>query len=118
MLGRFHIEGENEFLCPMTSFKWFLVAASNGHHESQLRVARMYETGLGVPKNKSLGRSWRLKASESTSNDDQFRVDVIDICGILKEKALNGYPEDQFAAALAFKKQEMIIGLKQLVTIC
>jgi TPR repeat protein len=104
MLGLFHIEGENEFLCPMTSFKWFLMAASNGHHESQLRVARMYETGSGVPKNKSLGRSWRLKASKSTSNDDQFRVDVIDICGILKEKALNGYPEDQFAAALSLQE--------------
>jgi hypothetical protein len=53
MLGLFHIEGENEFLCPMTPFKWFLMAASNGHHESQLRVTRMNETGLGVPKNKS-----------------------------------------------------------------
>jgi len=103
-LGQLYIEGENVTLCPVTSFKWFLLASSNGHRESQLRVASMYETGLGVLKNKTLARSFRLKASMNTSNDEQFGVDVIDYSDVLKEKAMAGYPEDQYAVALCLEE--------------
>jgi len=59
------------------AYKEFLVAAREGHADSQFNVALMYELGLGVSKDEKEAVVWYDKAAAQGSAAAQFNLGVL-----------------------------------------
>jgi hypothetical protein len=57
-LGQLHENGHGVTRCNAGAFDWYLRSARNGHPRAQSAVARMYEHGLGVARNRSEADKW------------------------------------------------------------
>lgn len=59
------------------AYKKFLVAAKEGHVDSQFNVALMNEKGIGVAKNEKVAIVWYNKAAEKGNSAAQFNLGVL-----------------------------------------
>jgi TPR repeat protein len=55
--------------------RWFRMAAEQGHSNAQLRLAGMFEDGLGVPQDLNIARFWYRKAAAQGSVQAQASLE-------------------------------------------
>ncbi len=61
-LGLMHENGQGVTRCNAGAFDWYLRSARNGYSPAQSAVARMYEHGLGVMRNRGEAEKWERLA--------------------------------------------------------
>lgn len=79
------------------AFKNFLIAAKEGHADSQFNVGLMYEKGIGTTKNEKEALIWYNKAAEQGNPGAQFNL------GVLYENGI-GTPIDYAKANKWYRK--------------
>ncbi|MEM8813779.1 MAG: tetratricopeptide repeat protein [Pseudomonadota bacterium] len=57
-----------------TGLQTTLIAADSGDARSQYRLARLYRTGEGVPKDNAIAAAWYLKSAEAGYDKAQFWI--------------------------------------------
>lgn len=62
---------------PPLAFKEFLIAAKQGHSDSQYNVALMYEKGIGVVKDEKEALVWYDKAASQGNSAAQYNLGVL-----------------------------------------
>ncbi len=61
-VGALHEQGSGLLHCNADAFDWYLRSARNGYVSAQLAVARMYNDGLGVARNRREAEKWARAA--------------------------------------------------------
>ena len=82
------------------AYKKFLVAAKEGHADSQFNLGVMYEQGIGTTKNEKEAVIWYTKAAEQGNSGAQFNL------GVLYENGL-GTPIDYAKANKWYRKASL-----------
>jgi hypothetical protein len=59
------------------AYKEFLIAAKEGHSDSQFNVALMYELGIGIDKNEKEAVNWYDKSASQGNSAAQFNLGVL-----------------------------------------
>lgn len=59
---------------PNTAYRWFYMAANQGHAQAQNYVAVMLSKGIGTKPNSSKAYTWFLEAAEQGCADAQFNL--------------------------------------------
>jgi len=80
-----------------TALRGLRLLADEGNADAQYRLARMYESGEGVPKNPAAARAWYRKAAE------QGRADAQQLMGFIYDDGM-GVPQDHEAAVSWFRR--------------
>ena len=57
-LARIYSKGELVYKDQEKAFELYLLAASNGHKESMIKVGECYSYGIGVKKNQKEAQKW------------------------------------------------------------
>jgi TPR repeat protein len=70
-LGLLHESGLGVTRCNAGAFDWYLRSARNGHPRAQSALARMYEHGLSVARNRSEADKWaRMSGTTRVASAD------------------------------------------------
>ena len=64
--------GENQI--KKETFKWFQLAAEQGHTKAKIQLAELYSEGRGVAKNKNEALKWYKLAAEQGDGSAQYRL--------------------------------------------
>ena len=64
--------GENQI--KKETFKWFQLAAEQGHTKAKIQLAELYSEGRGVAKNENEALKWYKLAAEQGDGSAQYRV--------------------------------------------
>ena len=62
--AQFELGSEIEDDNPEEAAEWYRLAAEQDYIEAQVELARLYEEGLGVPKNDAAAFRWNLRAAQ------------------------------------------------------
>ena len=80
--------------------RWYRLAAEQGHPEAQFRIAAMYHSGRGVPKDYDEAARWVRLAAEQGHVVAQYGLgDMYDQGQGVAEDAVNAYAWLSIAAA-------------------
>ncbi|GGE57910.1 tetratricopeptide repeat protein [Actibacterium pelagium] len=90
----------------IAAFKWFNVAADQGHVHAQYLLGQSYEAGLGVDQDYDQAIEWYLRASEGGEDDPQYNSaanNARSALGAMYESG-RGVPQDFEQAAKWYQK--------------
>jgi hypothetical protein len=88
--------GENIQL-PVTSLEQIRKSADEGDAEAQIKLAKMYEGGLGFPQDAKEAAKWYLKAAQKGNAQAQYKMGTLYTLG-------KGVSRDRLEAAKWFRK--------------
>jgi len=103
------------------SFKWFLLAAKQGHAEAEFCIGYMYGVGRGTAKNETEAIKWILKSAETGNVDAQFFMALSYMKGAgvpisdteaakwLQKASSQGHAEAQLCLAIALSNGSGVI---------
>ncbi len=60
------------------AFKWFKLAAEQGHAQAQYNTAYAYDYGEGITKDKQEAHKWYNKAAQQGHTKAQYVLELID----------------------------------------
>jgi TPR repeat protein len=76
-LGVMYFKGVNVKSDPVTAYRWFKMAANQGHARAQNDLAVILASGIGMRQNSSEAYIWFMKAAEQGFADAQFNLGIM-----------------------------------------
>lgn len=76
-LGVMYFKGIGVKKDPKTAYRWFYMAANQGHMRAQNDLAVLLSRGIGVRQNNSEAYIWFIKAAEQGFADSQFNLGML-----------------------------------------
>ncbi|MDO9629802.1 MAG: tetratricopeptide repeat protein [Acholeplasmataceae bacterium] len=105
---------EKEAKYPLKAFEWFMVAAKQGHTESEYYVGLYYQNGKGVPQNIEQAVYWLEKAAVKKDKNALYHLAMIlikeemkdykTIAKLLEQAAALDHPHAQYNLAVMYQK--------------